>query len=128
MAKIYALLGVVTFVVWVYTLAKVVMTPEAMIRSLPKVAWILIVLFFPMLGTIGWYVLGAPQGRGQRPLSAHERARPDFPEYDRPGRAAAADPEKDAEFLRKVRERAEQQRKQYDAERRKAQPEPPTDA
>ena len=41
------------------------------------------------------------------------RAQPLFPEYDRPGRAAALDPEKDEEFLRQVRERAEEQRRAY---------------
>jgi hypothetical protein len=35
----------------------------------------------------------------------------EFPEYDRPGRFAAADPEADEAFLRKVRERAEEQRR-----------------
>ena len=38
---------------------------------------------------------------------------PQFPEYDRPGRAAATSPEADEEFLRKVRERAEEQRRAY---------------
>ena len=34
-----------------------------------------------------------------------------WPEYDRPGRAAATQAESDEEFLRKVRERAEEQRR-----------------
>ena len=33
-------------------------------------------------------------------------------EYDRPGRFAASDPAADEEFLKKVRERAEEQRRQ----------------
>lgn len=127
MAKLYALLALLTFIVWVYTLVKVVTTPDALVRNLPKIAWLLVVLLFPMLGTIGWYVFGAPERRGQRPLSAYERARPDFPEYDRPGRAAAADPEKDAAFLRQVRARAEEQRRRHEqAERRSDEPTPET--
>ena len=55
---------------------------------------------------------------------AYERETPVFPEYDRPGRAAAVDPEKDEEFLRQVRERAEEQRKRYEASRK---PEPPAE-
>ena len=43
--------------------------------------------------------------------SPHERAVPEYPEYDRPGRAAATEAESDEEFLRKVRERAEEQRR-----------------
>lgn len=37
--------------------------------------------------------------------------RPAFPEYDRPGRFAATDVEADAEFLRRFRGRAEEQRR-----------------
>jgi hypothetical protein len=126
-ARIYALIGVITFVVWVFTLVNVAMSPNATIRRLPKVAWLAIVFFFPMLGTVGWFVFGRPTTPGPRTLSAHERARPDFPEYDRPGRAAAADPEKDAAFLREVRARAEEQRRRYE-QQQKRDPEPPVEA
>jgi hypothetical protein len=37
----------------------------------------------------------------------------EYPEYDRPGRAAATSREADEAFLRKVRERAEEQRRAY---------------
>ncbi len=40
---------------------------------------------------------------------------PSFPEYDRPGRAVAANPEDDEAFLRGLRERAEEQRRAYRA-------------
>ena len=36
---------------------------------------------------------------------------PHYPEYDRPGRAMGATPESDDEFLKRVRERAEEQRR-----------------
>lgn len=36
---------------------------------------------------------------------------PGYPEYDRPGRFAVADPENDEAFLRRCRERAEEQRR-----------------
>ncbi len=42
---------------------------------------------------------------------------PHYPEYDRPGRAAATSPDDDEDFLRKVRERAEEQRRAYREER-----------
>lgn len=38
---------------------------------------------------------------------------PSFPEYDRPGRARATNPEDDEAFLRGLRERAEEQRQAY---------------
>ena len=43
----------------------------------------------------------------------------EFPEYDRPGRFAAADPAADEEFLKKVRERAEEQRRKAREQKRR---------
>ena len=53
-----------------------------------------------------------------RPAGAYERTTPAFLEYDRPGRAAAINPEKDEEFLKQVRARAEEQRKRYEQEKK----------
>jgi hypothetical protein len=46
-----------------------------------------------------------------RTRGPYERNVPAYPEYDRPGRFAAGNPDDDEEFLRKCRERAEAQRK-----------------
>ena len=72
----------------------------------------IIVFLFPFVGSIAWLVAGRPRSSARR-MQSWERSQPEFPEYDRPGRAAASDPEKDAEFLRQVRERAEEQRRAY---------------
>lgn len=117
MIKLQLLLGIVGFALWVFCLVDAIGSPADRIRHLPKVAWILLILFFPFIGSIAWLVAGRPQ-RGAARRSAHEREVPQFPEYDRPGRAAAVDPAKDEEFLRGVRERAEAQRKAYE-ERKK---------
>lgn len=117
MIKLQLLLGIVGFALWVFCLVDAIGSPADRIRHLPKVAWILLILFFPFIGSIAWLVAGRPQ-RGVARRSAHEREVPQFPEYDRPGRAAAVDPAKDEEFLRGVRERAEAQRKAYE-ERKK---------
>ena len=124
--KLELLLGVAGFALWIYCLIDVAQTRDDEIRNLNKGAWIIIVLFFSVPGAIGWFVFGRPDGRG-RTLSAHERRTPDFPEYDRPGRAAATDPSKDDEFLAQVRARAEEQRKRYEAQkkREREQEEPP---
>jgi hypothetical protein len=123
-ARVGILFSLITFVVWVYTLVKVATTPEHQVRTLPKVAWVVIVVLFPLLGTVGWYVLGRPPEAGTARRSPHQRATPAFPEYDRPGRAAAPDPEKDEEFLRQVRERAEEQRRRYEQAKKE---QPPTE-
>jgi Phospholipase_D-nuclease N-terminal len=103
--------GLVTLALWLYSLVDVISRGEGEIRNLPKLWWILIVLFFPFAGSIAYLVAGRPQGAPRR--SPHERAVPEYPEYDRPGRAAATEAESDEEFLRKVRERAEEQRRNH---------------
>ena len=118
MIKLEGLVGIVVFALWVFCLVDAIGTPSDRVRNLPKVAWILLILFFPFIGSIAWLVAGRPDSTRAR-RSAYEREQPQFPEYDRPGRAAAVDPDKDAEFLRQIRERADAQRKQYDEQRRR---------
>jgi len=40
----------------VYCTLNVITTPEAEVRNLPKLLWLLIVLFFPIVGGIAWLV------------------------------------------------------------------------
>ena len=116
------LFGLVVLALWVYSLVDVVSSDEGAIRHLPKLWWLLIVLFFPFAGSVAWLVAGRPQAL---PARRHERAVPSFPEYDRPGRAAATSPEDDEAFLKQVRERAEQQRRAYREQQRRQQQQPP---
>jgi hypothetical protein len=118
--KLELLLSAAAFAVWIYCLIDVAQTRDDEIRNLNKGAWILIVLFFSVVGSIGWFVFGRPDNR-TRPVGRYERPNPSFPEYDRPGRAAAVDPEKDEEFLKQVRARAEEQRKRYEAQKKREQ-------
>jgi hypothetical protein len=118
--KLELLVGIATFCLWVYCLVGVITSPEGAIRNLPKIAWLLIVLLFPFVGSIAWLVAGQPSSGSRRP-GAYERSAPEFPEYDRPGRAAAVDPERDDEFLQGVRARAEEQRRRHEQQRRDAE-------
>ncbi|HEV7205416.1 MAG TPA: PLD nuclease N-terminal domain-containing protein [Jatrophihabitans sp.] len=109
--------GLLLVGLWIFCLIDVITTDESQMRNLPKLAWLFIVLLLPDIGSIAWLVAGrhwagvAP-ARGGSPL---DRA---YPEYDRPGRAVATDPEADEQFLRQVRERAEAQRREYQVRRR----------
>jgi hypothetical protein len=116
-----AALALATLGLWLFCVVEVIQSPESDVRSLPKFTWLLIVLFFPLVGSVAWLVAGRP-GRGPRAPSPYERSVPAYPEYDRPGRAAATDPAKDEEFLRQVRERAEQQRREHERRRREQHP------
>lgn len=111
----YGVIGVL----WLFCLVDVITSREDSVRHLAKTWWLLIVLFFPLAGSIVWLVAGRPQQ--ERPMTRGQGAAPGFPEYERRGRFASADPEKDDDFLRKVRERAEEQRARYEAQRREEQ-------
>lgn len=113
-------MGVVTFALWLFCLVDVIGTPTREVRNLPKIGWLILVLLFPFVGSLLWLIAGRPESPAER--SPYERSAPAFPEYDRPGRAAAVDPELDDEFLKQVRARAEEQRKSYE-QSRKIEPE-----
>jgi hypothetical protein len=72
----------------------------------------------PVRRSIAWLVAGRPQAARRR-QGPYERSASAYPEYDRPGRFAAADPAADEEFLRKVRERAEEQRRKHREQQRR---------
>jgi Phospholipase_D-nuclease N-terminal len=105
--------GFVTLALWIFCLADVITTDESACRYLPKVMWLLLVLFVPLAGSIIWLAVGKDRdhARSVRGRVAWERSAPEYPEYDRQGRFASVDPESDAEFLRRCRERAQAQRR-----------------
>ena len=110
MARLMILVGPVIFAFWIYCVVTVLMSRDDEMEHLPKIGWLVLVLLFPLVGGIAWLLVGR---RGRTPRrSAYERQAPAFPEYDRPGRAAGATAESDEEFLRRIRERAEEQRRQ----------------
>ncbi|QYC43916.1 hypothetical protein Nocox_31685 [Nonomuraea coxensis DSM 45129] len=104
MLYLYEAMGLVTLVLWLYCLFDVITTPEPLCRNLPKIFWLVIVFLAPLVGSLVWLLAGRPERRPAAPPSA-------FPEYDRPGRFAATSPDDDEEFLRRCRERAEEQRR-----------------
>lgn len=112
----WGLLWLATLGLLVYCVLNVVTTPESQVRNLPKMVWLLLVLFFPLVGGIAWLVAGRPV-TATRSLPYQGNAGIP-PEYDRPGRAAAASPDDDEAFLRQLRERAEAQRRESEAQRR----------
>jgi hypothetical protein len=121
-------LGVVLTGLWIYCLLDAILAEEYRIRNLSKPVWIVIIIVTFEIGAVAWLIAGRPQGtprempyKGNRGVSASK-----YPEYDRPGRFVASNPDDDEEFLRQVRERAEQQtregkRQRAERERREAE-------
>lgn len=117
----------VPLVLCVFCVIEAISSRDDEVRHLSRLWWILLILFFPFVGSVAWLAAGRPV-RAPRRSGPYERSATAFPEYDRPGRFAAADPEADEAFLRRVRERAEEQRRkareEKAAERDAGEPEP----
>lgn len=116
--------GLLLLGLWLFCLIDAIMTDPSAVRNLPKPFWVLIVLVLPDIGSLAWLIAGRPWtsvsawSTANRDRSADPAVRRAYPEYDRPGRAVPANPEDDEAFLRQVRERAEAQRRAYEARRR----------
>jgi Phospholipase_D-nuclease N-terminal len=118
-------MGLVVFALWVFCLIDVITTDELICRNLPKGWWILVVVVLFDVGAVLWLVAGRPwqQRTGTRGLPSRAFTGSAYPEYQRPGRFAATSPDEDDEFLKRCRERAEDQRRRFrDEQRRESDP------
>lgn len=104
------LLYLMPIVLAIFCLVEAISARDDEVRHLSRAWWILLILFFPFIGSIAWLAAGRPVRAPRRP-GPYERSASAFPEYDRPGRFAATDPAADDAFLAQVRERAEEQRR-----------------
>jgi Phospholipase_D-nuclease N-terminal len=109
-------LALVMLALWIFCIIDVITTPEP--RNLPKLAWLFIVIILSDIGCIVWLIAGR-NWQGRTTSYRSNTAARAYPEYDRPGRAVAGNPDDDEAFLRQVRERAEAQRREYQARRRR---------
>ncbi|MFI6760749.1 PLD nuclease N-terminal domain-containing protein [Micromonospora sp. NPDC050417] len=82
------------------------------IRALPRFAWVLLILFFPLLGSIAWFFVGRPAGAtttgapGAGPIRGADRGRPVAPD-DNPeflNSLAAEQAKKDRELFERWEE------------------------
>jgi hypothetical protein len=111
------LAGVAELCLIVYCFLDVIRTPPQQVRSLPKPVWLILCFIPPILGPICWLLFGRPQYGGGRQPDKGSTGR--FPEYERPGRAVAQNPDDDEAFLRALRERAEEQRRRASEQARR---------
>ena len=97
----------------IYALLDAVRTPAREERTLPKWLWVLVTLFFPVVGPVLWLLLGRPKReRGARgsislPGAAQRGSTPSM-----------ASPDDDEAYLRWLKAKAERERASRDAERR----------
>lgn len=111
MLKFSALLGVISVSLMVWCVVEAISADGHRIRNLPKVAWIILILFLPLAGSIAWLL-------GGRPTAVAARADA-TPGPDRTTRADRRNPaEEAADFATRIRERAEEQRRRYEAQKK----------
>lgn len=91
--------------VYVYTLVDLVRTPEHEVRSMPKWAWVVVLILLGPLGAVGWFLFGRPRagspppGGGAGPGGIGAGPRP-----TRPTRPVA--PDDDPAFLKRLDEQS----------------------
>jgi hypothetical protein len=61
------LFALIALGLWIYCIFDVISTEESQARNLPKIMWLLIVIFVPTVGSIAWLILGRPSGAGFAP-------------------------------------------------------------
>lgn len=87
------LMFVVPLVLTIYALVDCLQTDESAVRSIPKLWWIMLIVFVWVVGPLAWLIAGRPQSivppslggpqRGERPGPGHLRDnRPRGPEDD----------------------------------------------
>lgn len=114
----------VAFALFVVALLDVIMRREDQIKHLPKITWVFIVIFVPLIGSILWFAIGREYEAPARPRPR----RPSMPAtgagaYDRASapssteaQLAALEHEIElAERDKRIRELEEQMRRQSDA-------------
>ncbi|WP_440708236.1 PLD nuclease N-terminal domain-containing protein [Herbiconiux sp. YIM B11900] len=54
----YVIVSVVTLAVVVIALVDIITRPEGDTKHLPKIVWVLLVVFLPLIGSILWFAIG----------------------------------------------------------------------
>jgi hypothetical protein len=88
----------------IYCLIDLIQTPEDEVRNLPKIIWVFLIIFLPLIGGIAWLVAGRPPKRSRSRAAWPSGPTAGFPEYERPGRSAPVGPDDDPAFLSELRQ------------------------
>ncbi len=59
MGRVLPILFLIQIALWVAALISCLSTEEGNIRALPRIVWVIIILLFPLVGSIAWFVVGS---------------------------------------------------------------------
>jgi hypothetical protein len=93
------LLYAIPIVLAIYAIVDCLQTPDDQLRGLPRFGWIVLILLFPLIGSIVWLFAGRPKAGTARRRIGWPTV-PGAPEQ-RPTRRVVA-PDDDPEFLRNL--------------------------
>ena len=57
--------AIITLALMIFSIIDCSRTAENNIRSLPKWAWLVIIIFVPAIGSLAWIIAGRPKGNGR---------------------------------------------------------------
>jgi hypothetical protein len=100
--------GLVILALWIYCIFDVISTDEGLTRNLPKLLWLVIVIFLPTIGSISWLLLGRPERAGFGPGSSTYRPSGGLSASGRTRTIVA--PDDDPRFLAQLDDRAKKLR------------------
>ena len=66
MVRIAVIAAIIVLALMIFSIIDCSRTPESQIRSLPKWAWLVIIIFVPGIGALAWIIAGRPKGNGRR--------------------------------------------------------------
>ncbi len=74
MVRLWIVLGVVATVFYIYSVVDCALFDRSRVRGLPKPFWLLVIILFPIIGGVLWFLIG----RGRRSdLGAKRTVAPD---------------------------------------------------
>ena len=73
MVRLWIALGVAAVVFYIYSVADCALFDRSRVRGLPKPVWLLVIILFPVIGGILWFLIG----RGRRKALARRVSAPD---------------------------------------------------
>jgi cytochrome c-type biogenesis protein CcmH/NrfG len=104
MGRLYMLMFALQILLVVLALISCLSAEEGELRALPRIVWVIVILLFPLVGSIVYFVVGRPV---QTAPKSTWPAGGGFPEATRP--PAQRPPDDDPEFLSQLDRRSRQE-------------------
>ena len=128
LSDMYLVISAVTFLLVIGALVDIIKRQDTQVKHMPKIVWVLLVVFLPLVGSVLWFLLGREYDReradrSKMPVRVKTRSRTPRPEQfvntTAPARSTEeqlADLEREIEFHEK---QARVQRLQRELEQRR---------